>query len=97
MFLYVKDEFLDEAFFYLSKKLNNVALVQRTNTLINEGFFGEKISKNFLKRVGNLVLLPFKNQTIWWYEKGLFEQRFFGHHGGLSREEMNIGLVSLMT
>ena len=95
MFLYIKDEFLDEAFSYLSKKLKNIALVYKTNNLIDEGFFSEKISKDFLKRVGNLVLLPFNNQTIWWYEKGIFEQRFFGHHGGLSREEMEIGLVSL--
>jgi len=95
MFLYVKNEFLDEAFFYLSKKLKDVALVFKTEELIKEGFFGEKISKNFLKRVGNLVILPFKNNTVWWYEKGKFEQRFFGHHGGLSKQEMEIGLLSL--
>ena len=95
MFLYIKEEFLDEAFSYLSKKLSGIALVYKTKDLIEEGFFGKKISKNFLKRVGNLVLLPFDNQTIWWYEKGIFEQRFFGHHGGLSREEMEVGLVSL--
>jgi predicted AlkP superfamily pyrophosphatase or phosphodiesterase len=95
MFLYVKEEFLNEAFSYLSKKLNNIALVYKTVDLIREGFFGEKISNNFLKRVGNLVILPYKNQTVWWYEKGVFEQRFYGHHGGLSGEEMEIGLVSL--
>jgi len=60
MFLYVKNEFLNEAFFYLSKKLKDVALVFKTEELIKEGFFGEKISKNFLKRVGNLVILPLK-------------------------------------
>jgi hypothetical protein len=95
MFLYVKEEFLDEAFSYLSKRLNDIALVYKTVDLIKEGFFGEKISKNFLKRVGNLVILPYKNQSVWWYEKGLFEQRFFGHHGGLSREEMEIGLITI--
>jgi len=95
MFLYVKDEFLDEAFYYLSKKLENFALVCKTKNLIKNGFFGEKISKNFLKRVSNIVILPFKNKTVWWYEKGVFEQRFFGHHGGLSHEEMEIGLVGL--
>jgi len=95
MFLYVKEEFLDEAFSYLSKRLNNIALVYKTKDLIKTGLFGEKNSRTFLKRVGNLLLLSIGNQTIWWYEKGVFEQRFFGHHGGLSREEMEIGLVSL--
>jgi len=95
MFLYVKEEFVDKAFSYLSKKLKDVALVYKTNDLIKEGFFGEKISKNFLKRVGNLIILPFKNQTVWWYKKGVFEQSFFGHHGGLSREEMEIGLITI--
>ena len=95
MFLYLKDESLEEAFSYLSKKLDKIASVYKTKDLIKQGFFGEKISKNFLKRVGNLVLLPYKNQAIWWYEKEVFEQRFFGHHGGLSQEEMEIGLMSL--
>jgi len=95
MFLYVKEEFLNEAFSYLSKKLNDIALVYKTVDLIKEGFFGEKISNNFLKRVGNLVILPYKNKTVWWYEKGVFEQRHFGHHGGLSGEEMKIGLITI--
>ncbi len=95
LFLYIKDNFLDEAKFYLEKKLKGIADVYLTKDLINQGLFGNKISKTFLSRVGNLVILPYKNQSIWWWEKNRFEQKFFGHHGGLTKEEMEIPLIVL--
>jgi predicted AlkP superfamily pyrophosphatase or phosphodiesterase len=95
MFLYIKENYLEEAKFYLEKKLKNIAEVYLTQDLIDQGFFGEKISKTFLKRVGNLLILPYKNESVWWWEKGKFEQKFFGHHGGLTKEEMEIPLLIL--
>jgi predicted AlkP superfamily pyrophosphatase or phosphodiesterase len=92
MFLYVKEEYLSTVKKKLEKKLKGVAEILETKQLIKDGFFGDKISKKFLDRVGNLVILPYKNQSVWWYEKGRFENRFFGHHGGLTKEEMEIGL-----
>jgi hypothetical protein len=38
--------------------------------------------------VGNLVILPYEHEAIWWYEKGRFEQHFYAAHGGLTRKEM---------
>lgn len=90
MFLYIKEKDLEEAKFYLEKKLKGIAEIYYTSDLIQQGFFGEKISKKFLQRVGNLVILPYKEESVWWYEKGRFEQKFFGHHGGLTKEEMEI-------
>jgi predicted AlkP superfamily pyrophosphatase or phosphodiesterase len=92
LFLCIKDEYLERIKRILEKKLNGIAEIFETKQLIKDGFFGEKISKKFLNRVGNLVILPYKNYTVWWYEKGRFEQKFFGHHGGLTKEEMEIGL-----
>jgi predicted AlkP superfamily pyrophosphatase or phosphodiesterase len=92
MFLYVKEEYLSTVKKKLEKKLKGVAEILETKQLIKDGFFGDKISKKFLDRVGNLVILPYKNQSVWWYEKGRFENRFLGHHGGLTKEEMEIGL-----
>jgi hypothetical protein len=67
--------------------------VVQTQWLIDAGYFGPPpMSDFFLKRVGNLVILPHGNQTVWWYEKGKFEQRLHGIHGGLSRQEMEIPL-----
>ena len=93
MFLYIKEENLPEAKKFLEEKLAGKAEVYLVNDLISQGFFGKKISKEFLSRVGNLVILPYKGESVWWYKKGRFEQRFYGHHGGLSKEEMEIPLA----
>jgi predicted AlkP superfamily pyrophosphatase or phosphodiesterase len=87
-FLHLFPEKLQEAKALLTKALLGKALVCETKELIAEGFFGKGVSKSFLERVGNLVILPFGNNSIWWYEKGRFDQKFFAMHGGLTRSEM---------
>ena len=91
MFLYIEDDLLDEAQEFLTPRLEGKAEVCKVQTLIDEGFFGPlPVSDSFLARVGNLVLLPYEHETIWWYEKDKFEQKYYGHHGGLTRPEMEI-------
>jgi predicted AlkP superfamily pyrophosphatase or phosphodiesterase len=92
MFLYVKDELLDEAQKFLAKPLEGKAEVVKTEWLIKNGYFGTEISQKFRERVGNLVILPYRYESVWWYEKDKFEQRFYGHHGGLTPQEMEIPL-----
>jgi hypothetical protein len=92
-FLYVKDEMLDEAHTFLTERLAEQADVVKTEWLIDAGYFGPPpMSDFFLNRVGNLVILAHGNKTVWWYVKGKFEQRLYGIHGGLSRQEMEIPL-----
>ena len=96
LFLHVRTESLDAAQQELSQRLDGEALVVQTKTLIEQGFFGPAQvppSDEFLARVGNLVILPFKGESVYWYERGKFEQNYFGHHGGLTREEMEIPLL----
>jgi hypothetical protein len=45
--------------------------------------------------VGNLVILPYAYESVWWYEKDKFEMRFRGHHGGLTPQEMETILYSI--
>ncbi|HSW87522.1 MAG TPA: alkaline phosphatase family protein [Rhabdochlamydiaceae bacterium] len=88
-FLHIKDEMLGEAQEFLANKFKKCAEVYLTKELIEKGFFGQKRpSKDFLSRVGNLVILPYENEAIWWYEKHRFEQHFYAAHGGLTRSEM---------
>lgn len=88
-FLHVEPGKLNEAKALLTKTLGEKALICETAQLIQDGFFGSKeVSKEFLKRVGNLVILPYDNHSIWWYEKDRFDQKFYAMHGGLTRPEM---------
>lgn len=94
MFLYIKENMLDEAREFLRQGLAGIAEVVKTADLIADGYFGTDVPLPvFLARVGNLVILPYENRTVWWYEKGRFEMNFRGHHGGLSPEEMEIPLL----
>lgn len=93
-FLYVHDDLLDEAQAFLARRLAGRADVVCTADLIAAGFFGSQPpSENFLARAGNLVILPYRGEAVWWYEKDRFEQRFYGHHGGLTPQEMEIPLL----
>ena len=96
MFLYVRQERLDEAIALLQRHLEGRAEVYRTEELVTQGFFGrEPPSSTFLARVGNVVILPYQGETVWWYEYGKFDMHFSGHHGGLLPEEMEIPLCVL--
>jgi len=94
MFLYLREGLLDEAQTFLSARLEEKAAVARTRDLLAEGYFGPEISDEFRGRLGDLVILPYRGQSVWWYVKDKFEQRFFGHHGGLSPEELEIPLFT---
>ncbi len=92
MFLHIKEGMLDEAEDLLKKRLSGVAEVVRVDDFVKKGYFGKKVSQRFLERVGDLILLPYARGSVWWYEKGKFEMRYFGYHGGLTPEEMEIGI-----
>lgn len=96
MFLHVKEESLDEALVLLQKHLQGRAEIYRTHELISQNFFGSTTpSSAFLAHVGNVVILPYPGETVWWFEQGRSAMRFQGHHGGLTAEEMEIPLLLL--
>ena len=97
MFLYIKDDLLDEAQSFLATRLEGKADVLKTESLIADGYFGTEISSRFRERVGNLVILSYRYESVWWYEKDKFEQRYYGHHGGLTPQEMETILYTCET
>ena len=96
MFLYVHDEHIQEAVALLRQNLEGRAEVYPTQELLAQHFFGAgEPSPTFLARLGNVVILPYQNETVWWSQEGKHDMRFLGHHGGLTREEMEIPLLLL--
>ena len=94
-FLHIQPDKLENAIQILEEPLDGKAEIHKVSTLLEEGFFGNQISDNLISRVGNLVILPYLGESVWWYEQGRFEQKMLGHHGGLTREEMEIPLLAL--
>ena len=93
-FIYAQDEHLAEAQAILSEMVAGRAEVKRVDELVQHGFFGPPpVSPIFVARAGNLVVLPYAGEGVHWYEKGRFEQKFWGHHGGLTRAELEIPLL----
>ncbi|MGE5251679.1 MAG: alkaline phosphatase family protein, partial [Bacteroidota bacterium] len=94
MFLYIRSELLDEAQAFLSARLHGRAEVVKVSELIDQGYFGPEVSPEFQQRVGNLVILPYLGESVWWFVRHRFEQRYYGQHGGLTPEEMDIALFT---
>jgi hypothetical protein len=45
-------------------------------------------SKEFFERAGNLLILPYGNETIWFENSEGKKVSFLGQHGGLNEQEM---------
>lgn len=95
MFMYIHDEMLDEAQEFLAQRFESRADVVKTEALIHAGYFGAEVSSRLQERIGNLVILPYQYESVWWYAKGKYEQKFYGHHGGLTPQEMETILYSV--
>jgi hypothetical protein len=96
MFLHIAEEYTDMLVANLRERLVGKAEVYLTRDLLEQHFFGlQEPSSIFLQRVGNVVILPYKHETVWWYEEGKFAMHFLGHHGGLTPQEMEIPLLLL--
>jgi len=92
-FLYIQPGLVEEAQAFLVSRLEGRAEVCKVADLMSEGYFGPRLSDRFCARAGDLVILPYRHESVWWYEKNKFEQRYYGHHGGLTAEEMEIPLL----
>src|SRR5215467_13910948 len=71
MFLYIKEEYLAEGLAFLQKHLAGRAEIYPTRELVAQHFFGlQTPSPEFLGRMGNVVVLPYSGESVWWYEEG---------------------------
>ena len=95
MFLHVKDGRWEEVISMLEKPFEGRGEIRKTNELIAEGYFGSTSpSAELLSRIGDLVVLPYANESVWWLDPPRFDQHYYGHHGGLTPLEMETVLLA---
>jgi hypothetical protein len=95
MFLHVHDAQHHEALELLRRHLHGRADVRPVRELIDEGYFGPQVAPVFLERVGDIVVLPYAGEAVWWWGDGRFAKRVHGSHGGLCAVEMETMLLAL--
>lgn len=94
VFLYTRPGLADEAASVLAQIVAGRADVRKTADLVAAGCFGPApVSPRLSERLSELVILPHPGESVWWYEKDRFEQKFYGHHGGFTPQEMEIPLL----
>ncbi|MDG6222026.1 MAG: alkaline phosphatase family protein [Candidatus Bathyarchaeota archaeon] len=94
VFLHVQPEKLVETQDLLRKKIGDKAKVVETKDAINNGLFGRgNVGSQFIDRAGNLLILPYGNETVWFEHFKDIKYNPIGQHGGLNAEEMVVPLA----
>ena len=93
LFIHAKNTHKDILLTYLKNKINNAEIVNLDDNTIKELFGTFKEDKQFNSSIGDILILPKKNNLVWYkyYKNDTYTSR--GTHGGLSSEEMEIPLV----
>ena len=73
----------------LRQGLAEMAHVMAVDEAVEAGLFGpQPVSEELRRRLGDILILPRLGHFVWWRERGIMANRYYGHHGGLSSEEM---------
>lgn len=91
MFLHVLPECVNEVHERLKNMLAGKAEVFTVSQLVSEGIFGNfPPTSAFFERAGDLVILTYAGESVWWYDSKRHEIRNKGNHGGLTAAEIHI-------
>ena len=95
VFIHTRHHKKEETIAYLKDKLKDFAKVIPTEKAFNKGFFGRGIpNKNLNDRIGDILILPKDNNTLWYeYQKG-HKILSNGYHGGMTEEEMYVPFIA---
>ena len=96
LFLHTRPGSHEEVRTTLQARLEGSAEVPSVSELIEHGIFGPVVSATFRERVGDLVVLPYPGEAVYWNEPPRFTQPYRGQHGGLSHAEMEIPLIAFV-
>jgi hypothetical protein len=87
----IKPEFLQQAREAIQNAAGSQLAVCTRDELISAGIFPNP-SARFLERHGNLMLLPYGENLVWW-KKAIPSPLHLGYHGGMSPAEMETPLM----
>ena len=94
VFVGVRQEKLDEVSGFLSDALKDRATVLQTGKALQYNLFGHgTLHSEFKSRIGDILILPHGNLTLWFERPYQRRFRLLGMHGGLSRDEMLVPLA----
>lgn len=93
-FLYLEPDQVAPWHTRLRDLLDGRAEVYTTEELVAAGMFGPVVTPRLRERLGDLVILPYATETVWWDDKR-FPLRHKGMHGGLSPAEAHTQLAAL--
>jgi Type I phosphodiesterase / nucleotide pyrophosphatase len=89
VFLHITPERRQDVLSLLHRALAEMALVLPIDVAIAEGLFGDPpLGRELRRRLGDILILPYGTNFLWWREPNVIGNTFNGHHGGLSREEL---------
>ncbi len=92
-FIQVKEDKIEKMLGVLKDGLRGKAGVFRTDEVLRLGVFGPPpYHSSFLKRIGQVVVLPYAGQSVGWYVDENTKVKA-GYHGGLTEEEALTQLV----
>jgi hypothetical protein len=94
VFLHIDEPKVQFVLEYLQTELKGKAEVLLTEEAVRRGIFGlNTATKRFLRRIGNILILPYEGYHIWYQHTPNAFWHQLGIHGGLSRQEMLVPLV----
>src|SRR3954468_7313611 len=96
LFLHTMPGARDHVVATLRGLLADRAAVDATDELVAEGLFAAPPGPRLRERLGDVCVLPAPGETVWWRERGRFDMRFRGHHGGLTPDEAHPLVASLV-
>jgi predicted AlkP superfamily pyrophosphatase or phosphodiesterase len=97
LYLSVAEGRVDETVEYLARALGGAASVLKTSDAISSGLFGRgTATPTFLRRVGNVMILPTGTRSIWYRHPGVRPPDMKGRHGGLHPDEMTVPFAAAM-
>jgi predicted AlkP superfamily pyrophosphatase or phosphodiesterase len=89
VFLHIKEQKLQQTKDALISEIGDKAQILETKQAAESGLFGlGKASEAFLERTGNLLIVPYNRETVWFEHRSGRRINLLGQHGGLHPDEM---------